>query len=52
MAQVSGQSCGHAPRTRVLVIGSSRKNVEKPILYTIPAPAVATLAFHMMEGLQ
>jgi hypothetical protein len=29
-----------------------KKNVEKPILDTIRAPAVGALAFHMMEGLQ
>jgi hypothetical protein len=36
----------------VLVIGFILKNVDKPALYTIPAAAVATLALHMMEGLQ
>jgi hypothetical protein len=36
----------------VLVIGFIQKNVDKPVLYTIPAPAVATLALHMVEGLK
>jgi hypothetical protein len=36
----------------VLVIGFIQKNVDKPVLYTIPLAAVEALAFHMMEGLQ
>jgi hypothetical protein len=36
----------------VLVIGNIQKNVDKPVLYTIPVAAAGALAFHMMEGLQ
>jgi hypothetical protein len=32
--------------------GFIRKNVDKPVLYTIPVPAAGALAFRIMEGLQ